>query len=285
MRSVRTRRRTQPWLPGIPKIEVLREDREFGKVCLFKTEAGKNLHKPQLYHANIYDVCLSPTQVKTLFPNGIPRKPLGAGATAKVWVHDKNTIVKITRDPDDVAALLSSQGLSHVVKVHKAYELDNAGRTKKGNPIRVWAIIAEKLQPTTPKYNVWIERGFERVRPMLVNYANQYIKSVGDDRGLLRGFKVPQKFKNVIPTICENIPQTDADNRSCQRFVTELGDTFESLVKRGIVWNDIHSGNIALSRGTWKAIDLGFSDAPFETRVPMLQGLRRFKRFRPLRRR
>lgn len=255
--------------PSPEKPRDLRFDKRFGKTCAYRAPAGYAVKgNPRTEE---YEICLSQTQVKKLFPAGMPDAALGGGATAKVWARGADEVTKVTRDAEDVGALLRAQGLPHVVRVKKVFALDRAGFTSRG-PTQTYGIVAERLEPI-PKdlHYTWIGHAFQKVRKTILMDSVLRL-----DEKNPQAFRLSPESRALLPRSCD-LEYTNADyphRDACKRFMVELGETFEKLTQRGIYWADIHPGNFGMGRdGKWKILDLGLSETPLPAKpLPVLAG-------------
>jgi len=220
-----------------------------------------------------YHVCLTSKQWATLFPRGAGKK-LGCGAFACAWARGENgTVVKITRDRDDVANMIQAQGHARVLKVYEAYALEGAGtsleRKTKGRRVPVYAMVVERVKPFPPA-----SKGILKKLP-LKQMEEDYRK-----RKVPRAkFAVSNATRFKVDAACDAVTQ----KKPCQQLLHELVDTYEDLARQGIVWLDMHPGNLGTDReGRWKILDLGNSLVPVpRPRVTPLQGRRlRLRRVR-----
>jgi hypothetical protein len=246
------------------------------KKCALFTRVGhtnRNIPLP----TGTYDICLSPNQKRVLFGAASPKR-LGCGTFACAWSKGATRVVKITTDPDDVTALLEAQGLSHIVRVHKAYRLSNAALNQEGEKADAWALITERLYEPDDSLKQWINEApimiwadhFERM------YGRRFIQpGKGDKR-----YYLSRELKDEGRTTCEWSDYPD----ECEEFMEELADTVEKLGKRGINWQDAHHENIGVTKpgGTvWKALDLGISGEGRKPKVKALRDARRMLRRLP----
>lgn len=229
--------------------------------CSLRTRLGRRLkHIPE---SGQYDVCLSPTQVQALFHGKNPGPALGCGTFACVWPTSGQRLVKLTRDRDDVTGLEVARGMRHVVKVFDARELPQAGydlRTKRRIP--VYAVTVERLKPLSRPQQKALSRPLERARMAMLHLARKH-------RGQPASFRVePEVQASLATRACKLTP-----GPGCERFTRSFFDTWAELFRRGVVWQDAHTGNVAMDeRGGWKAIDLGYSGTRKRTKIPVLRG-------------
>jgi hypothetical protein len=214
-----------------------------------------------------YRVCLTANQEKRLFQGKRKKqKKLGCGVFACAYTAPGSTkVVKFTRDSEDVAALLKAQKTGVVPKVFAVYRLKQGGRTiPKRDPITfrepppaqdvaVYALVVERLR-TIPIEDQHI---INETLPDIAAVArgamtgNDYCDSRVDENGIVG---------------CDDI---------------ELGvvRAVEKLRAAGIVWGDLHAGNIGYDkRGKLKVLDLGFTQTELKRRIKILAGLGRSSR-------
>jgi len=235
------------------------------KSCAFEREAGRDIQQP--YNTGRYRICLSQTQRDELFGNKRTPKLLGKGAAANAYDVGGGKVVKITRDPDDIAALVAAKGIRHVVKTHKIYELVNAAVDLQDDvyePLRVWAVVAEKLEPLDDDYESLVNR-------VPVDYLVQHYTAARGSAIVPGSYTIGDDMRRRMKSYA-----CDSDNgTACRKFMTEYLDTFQALGRRGVVFQDAHPGNFAQTRaGKWKIIDLGLSDTQMAPpSLPRLEGV------------
>jgi hypothetical protein len=247
-------------------------DEQFGKECAIRLQAGRDLAFSE-FETGKYDLCLSHSQARTLFPHRGDGKEIGRGAAAVVFTRGANAVVKITRDPDDVSALQLGQGLPHVAKIGRVFRLVNAARdADTGRFIPIYAVVVERVRkPTIRKLGSWAsERG---PMPFLRNVMKH--EAAAWD-GPNRDFRLSPEGQVAIRSACEDYGPNYPHLQACTRFATSFAKTWRDLYRRGVYWADVHKGNVGEdARGVWKAIDLGFSDTKQIPRAVDLRGLAR----------
>jgi hypothetical protein len=234
---------------------------------------------PNLPTGGPWMLCLSPTQKAKLFPHGggpgpnlieQPNKPLGCGVFACVW-PDNGDVVKITNDPEDIAALEKAQGNPRVVKLREAFRLNKAGTSMMGKSIPVYAARVERLEPLPEEYARWNRRFTTSAdgrtpslaRRLLINQAVVHVNAG-------QPYIIDDDLKELaVATACS--AEATIENRfgltglqeKCTRFTQEFLETFQDLLRKGILWGDHHYRNMAMDpkTGHWKIIDLGQSEA------------------------
>lgn len=244
--------------------------------CAYTLTLGKRHFK---YAPSAYKVCITPTQAKKLFGTTVKPKPIGCGVFACAFEHsDPDKIVKITRDPSDVAGLLQGQGLAQVPKVYDSHELSTRPwwvtprrRTERYQqwpdaPEGPFAVVVEKLHTLhgTEK-SLWNKR-ISRMRLFKNGAEWAAIKARQENKPA----PPPPTIGDMAKAVCPKAPAREA--KSCQLRVRELNKMSEDLKAIGVEWTDLHAGNIgADAKGRWKALDLGASTTPLETQLPVLE--------------
>lgn len=251
------------------KVGVETYDEDLDKVCMLQTPAGRDLGRHE-ENTGRYRICLSKTQYKRLFGNSKPVF-LGKGAAAVAWAKGDNRVIKITRDPDDIAALVAAKGMKHVVKAYKIYELQNAGVNLQNGmdpePLRLWAVVAERLNPVDEELR-------EIIYQIPSRRLSDHYAAVRDADGAENYTIGPKLRRELTAYACNDAPSLGRETR-CWRFIPRFLETFEKLGRRGILFLDTHDGNFAqTAKGDWKIIDLGISDTRMPPPVlPILAGI------------
>jgi hypothetical protein len=226
--------------------------------CAFKAAMGRKLK--WLPTSKRYIVCLSPSQRKALFGERTPEK-LGCGAFACAWATDKAYVTKITRDATDVAGMLRAQGLLQVAEVKHAWELSRAAYDERGKaiPDQTWAMRVERLRPLNQDEK-------NRLGPRLRAVGDAFDKVAQGYRGPKASFRIPQKTLERLNKSCRD--------KKCTRFLLDVAEAYTELYRRGILWRDMHTGNIGIARdGRWKILELGArSGVCLRRKLPVLQG-------------
>jgi len=279
------------WTANVPSktLAVPWVDAPAPRMCAARAVLGANKdwlqpihYKGRAVYAKTYEICLTAAQAKRLFADGKPvTKQYGGtggvapGTYAGVWKRGDKDILKITKDAEDVGALLLTGGLRHVRRVSKAYELIGAGRDlDDGEETPVFAIISEDVQPINHakdpeirKYVPWMRRWwsgmFEPPGPMqrLIVYAKDYI---ANGRPVTQ-FSIPRNIRTQFYSACQWAPGTDASEDDCRKFSREFMDTWTKMARKGVLAWDMHEGNLGVSignrtkAGTWMIIDAGLS--------------------------
>ena len=229
---------------------------------------------------------------------------LGCGlfGCAYPMAKDPSKVVKITRDAEDVAALLKVKGKGLTPTVYSVKEL------KLKKPItpsreKVKAFVMEKWTKDskgnvkTPGSNWWVfgpkgttHRAFvlevEKVYPLSAEQS-EFLAA----QETMMHFIRLQKCKNKDPKSCKFVPVAmpgalvDAKAicefafkgpkvTRCKRFVTEGIHLKEKLFKQGIAWHDTHGGNWGVRKnGKLVALDIGLTGLPLKKKLKMLAGL------------
>jgi len=239
-----------------------------------------------------YKTCITPTQAKKLFGTTTRPRPLGCGVFACVFEHtDPRKIVKITRDPSDVAGLLQGQGLAQVPKVYASHKLvgrpwwttprvkTESWQTWPDRP-EAFALVIEKLRVFSgAEKSKWAKRIF-RLRH-LQKQADEKCKSAASGATTIpllpEGRKTCAKLGrsgDLAKAVCPKNPRAEA--KDCYTHMMQLIAIRAALAKRGIDWTDVHAGNIGVDKnGRWKVLDLGASTTRLTVEPPELAGRRR----------
>jgi hypothetical protein len=238
--------------------------------CAMTAEAGRDVGPG----SGPYRICLSRNQVRTLFRQPsmdraeADRRRLGCGSWACVWDRSDGTVVKVTRDPEDVAAFQAVKGLPHVVKAYEFFSLPGCCEDEKTKKqVKAWAMVLEKVNPIPPKYEDWIKHKFCRARLSLrLDVARQKSQKTPKEK-----FKVSRMTRDKIKNACTEVES--GDQAACNAFGKSLMTTFERMYHRGVDWIDMNENNIGMdNRGRWAALDLGMSDVPLSQRPIVLLG-------------
>ncbi len=194
------------------------------------------------YKFGEYRVCLSPNQKKVLF-KGKKGKKLGCGVFACAYGTTSRTkVVKLTRDSEDVAALLEAQKLEPdvVPKVYETYKLRDGGHainTDEETP--VYALVVERLKQIPPAERVQLDDEL----PMIPDVVGGY----------------------------ESIDNYCAFN---SKIACDTAKAAIKLKDAGIKWEDVHSGNIGIDKkGNIKVLDLGVTGTQLKEQPKILAGL------------
>jgi hypothetical protein len=224
-------------------------------ICAYALRLGKRFPKMS---PSAYKVCITPTQAEALFGTTRPPKAIGCGVFACAFEHPSDgKVVKITRDPSDVAGLERGQGL----QVPKLY----ASRTLKGTP--KWVTPRPpKAGDRWPKHPTAYALTLERLRPLPEPAKTQWNQRIDYMRVLLAATPPPRTVGELARAVC--VPSDDA---TCELRIRELNKISADLRARGIEWADIHAGNIGIDKnGRWKALDLGASPTKLRVQPPQL---------------
>lgn len=222
--------------------------------CLILGNDHKN------YKFGPYQACLTENQEAVLFRGKRNFHKLGCGVFACAFEGPtSDTIVKLTRDSEDVAALIAAQGSGVVPKVYEVYELKQRGRAVKNNAeTPVFAMIIERLKPVPEKDQVLIDRALSII-----------YDSVSDPnaRGSLTN-------REIADHIRQDTDCTPIECKRIEKVARETRDAINVLRERDIYWYDIHAGNIAYDEnGRVKVIDLGVTGTQLKQRPTILAGL------------
>jgi len=178
--------------------------------------------------------------------------------------------VKITRDSEDVAAMLKAQKTGVVAKVYAVYKLKQGGRTmpvadeitrRKDEPRHVdaYALVVQKLRTPPGAEAEAINEDLYRLRDA--------VDSVNHDRKEL-------SIKNVCPRAASYVDESEAGPiDGCTETQALVLDAIGKLKKAGIEWSDFHAGNIGYDKaGRLKVLDLGVSKTKLEHEPEVLEG-------------
>lgn len=225
--------------------------------CAYALRIGKRF--PKLSPSG-YKVCVTPTQAKTLF--GTERKPkvLGCGVFACAYEHpsDSTKVVKITRDPSDVAGLEQGQGL----QVPKLF----ASRQLRGKPKWITPRVPTS-NDSWPRQPAVYALTLERLQPLSPTEIRMWNRRIHFMKRLLKTDPTISKIGELAKSVCATAP----DAQKCELRIRELNKISSDLRNRGIEWADIHAGNIGVDMdGRWKAIDLGASPTVLKRKPPLL---------------
>jgi hypothetical protein len=248
------------WYAGLVAPQAPRDKCRAGGVLGVKN--------PRIKGSGPYAVCLNDRQAEDIFgPSGRPKRKLGSGTFASAYETDAGRVVKITKDRDDVDALVGGQGISRVAKVYRHIELGKAGKdVRTGKPVPVYALEVEKLGAVSPKAERLLSRPLEMTRVTLLRDLHRTL-------GGPETYAVPQEMKHAMINRACGRMRNEVDRSACSRFVGDYTDAFVALAHRGIVWQDSHFGNIGVDSGNrWKALDLGYSRMKKHVAVPTLNG-------------
>lgn len=225
--------------------------------CAYALRIGKRFPK---LSPSAYKICVTPTQAKTLFGTTDRPKALGCGVFACAYEHpsDPTKIVKITRDPSDVAGLERGQGLQ-VPKLYASRKLRGKPKWTTPRPAAsgdewpehptAYALTLERLQPLTGAEKARWDRRIHFMK--LLQTTAPRITRIGE----------------LAQLACKS----DDNPQECQLRVRELNKIAADLLTRGVEWKDIHAGNIGVdANGRWKAIDLGASPTKLRRELPEL---------------
>jgi len=199
-----------------------------------------------------YRACLTNNQKRVLFKNRKGKK-LGCGVFACAYgTSSPNKIVKFTRDPEDVAALLETQETGAVPEVYETYKLKEPGHAiKSGKKTPVYALVIERLKTFTSEKRSEIDAEFWGPA---AGRSGNLVKRVLDE--------VAVGEAPSISKACRAI--RDYEGESCGMITQKTAEAVEKLRTAHVdvsgVLNDLHAGNIGLDKdGNVKILDLGFT--------------------------
>jgi hypothetical protein len=249
--------------------------------CLYFVKPGK----AHGYHrGGKYSVCITPKQHAELFgAKALPvaPTPLGCGVFACAYpTADPGKVVKITRDPTDVAALQAAQGVPGVPRLFRAYKLASYARwlsTEKPRDPYSYNPYAPPPRPQRPEpFGLVVER----FKTLGAPERKRWARRLGCFQRQLSG----NMDKRTTVTACCPI-KPKAERFACLRGGVQLHDTYAGLRELGIELKDIHAGNVGRdARGRWGVIDLGRATGTGGPDVPDLAGARRGRKRRKRRR-
>lgn len=204
------------------------------------------------------EVCLTPTQMQTLFKSQRPTE-IACGTRACVFKPKgaRTRLVKLTVDESDVGSLLDLQKSNLVPKVYRAFKLrgttfqpiDPTRRSSAANytydRANVYAIEVERLQTFEEKMAPY-KAACDRYQADPSANA-QYIANC-------RGYAAAE-----------------------EAITDQMGKLRQELeAKHGFRWSDDHVGNIGFDKtGRMKMIDAGYSAKPAPANLPQLEGRKR----------
>lgn len=238
-----------------------------------------------------YKACLTENQAKTIFGDDPENAELlGCGSFACAWAPKgkPERAVKITVDPDDVAAMERAQGLRHVAKIDRTWELLGAS---PGGAVRpLYAMSMERLDPPTEEEGFLLEHVFGNY---ITAADHDFYRYYGTHEGDLDGepeYTLDPDLVDGVRMECEAWSEAYSFSPSeldrCERFGEGLVETLTDLGRRGINWRDAHAGNIGVDPNTddWKILDLGLSASGTPPKAEMLRSPASAKRPRRPRR-
>ncbi len=224
-------------------------------------------------------------------------KPLGCGffgcAYEKTGSSDR--VIKITRDREDVAAMLKVKGKGLTPKLYSVSEL-RLKKPLKPNPagIKEWQESGKRKRiQLAPNVDWALKRGgkqrafvldVERVNP-LTPQQRQFIPLVNDlqyfaiDRRCPPGKKCKPR-QIVFPgaeanagALCQLVYK-GSTAKQCSKFVAEGIRIKKGLVENGIIWHDAHANNWGVTKsGKIVALDIGLTSLPLKKKLKVLAGL------------
>jgi len=218
--------------------------------------------------------CITPRQIARAFgpkhtgarelPSGVSLdlRPIGCGTRACVYETDDPTrVVKLTSDETDAAALLQARGLRHVARLDRVGVIHGAGR----HGHNLYALTVERLQRVPRYMEDWID-------DVHGAYANRLCN--GDQAQAREGL--------------QELRRMSAGNPERRRFYAEAIRTWHQLQRRGVTYCDLSPDNVGVdANGTWKILDLGYTDPPrsaLRHEAQAFDGAQRARRVRPSRR-
>ena len=250
------------------------------------------------------EVCLTPTQMQTLFKGQRPTE-IACGTRACVFKPKgaRTRLVKLTVDESDVGSLLDLQKSNLVPKVYRAFKLrgttfqpiDPARRSSAANytydGASVYAIEVERLQTFEEKLaplKAACEK-FERAAHDVSEDLKKHLRVVDvtatvfeapSDEAIRRA-GVPAALAPQVKVQREALREYERCREryyAAEAAVTDqMGKLKQALdTKHGFYWSDDHVGNIGFDKtGRMKMIDAGFSAKPAPADLPQLDGRKR----------
>ena len=211
-------------------------------------------HPNPLFRFGKYRVCLTENQKHVLFKRGKGKK-LGCGVFACAYGVSPTRVVKFTRDPEDVAALLEAQPLGVVPKVHAVYRLKEPGESLDyGTETPVYALEVERLKPF---------QGEERALVDSEIYKAPDMVSIVEKGGY-----------DSIADVCRAM--REEGDGECGPITEQTAEAMLKLREAGIDWTDVHAGNIGLDKhGKVKILDLGVTGTQLKQQPKILEGAKR----------
>lgn len=217
-------------------------------------------------YGGAYRVCLTANQEQKLFDNKRTKlRKLGCGVFACAYeAPTPNRVIKLTRDPEDVAALLKAQKTGVVAEVYSVFKLAQGGRTDKftdpmtmrtiePHPVDVYAMEVERLRPVP-----------------------------ADEREIVQNelFQLQDALDNApLDKACQQVAKMNARNGEpggCTQAQKDVLAAIRKLAKLGIKWSDFHTGNFGYNRnGKFRVLDLGVSKTKLEHEPEILAGIQR----------
>jgi hypothetical protein len=232
-------------------------------------------------------------------------RPLGCGVFGCAFISAKNEdrVIKVTRDREDVAALLKLRKSGLTPKLYSAKEL------KLKKPLEPSVELIKKYYDDMQKYDEvkqdppgldwWVlhrggkQRAFvlemERVFP-LSDEQRQFLYDLYSAPHAVPLEECPphSKCKNLIkmPGALNNAKafctaRYEGSKRSrCKKFMQVGLKVKNGLLKNGIYWIDSHAGNWGMTRrGKLVALDIGLTNMPLKRKLKMLSGMGKLKMF------
>lgn len=240
-------------------------------------------------------VCMTPNQYYELFNTRPIDGALGCGTFGCAWPDpiDPQSVVKMTYDGTDVDGLLLAKqhDLPDVVRVKQAWKLRQPGRRVIG------VAYDKKRQPAALRYGagapVWAMR-VERVRGLTADekkifngltirqgLANWLIALTRAWKGPTTKFELPKDAGASIEYMCRlqaaDDDWTPSEAKQCHQVGANVATMFRRLVRNGILWSDMHGGNVGVdAKGRLKVVDLGLAATALKPEAPpVLDGAKR----------
>ncbi len=211
-------------------------------------------------------------------------EPIGCGLFGCAYpkAGDKSRVIKVTRDSEDVAAVLKADKTGLIPKVFALQKLKlkdapkpspkkireyQAARTAKGRPTKDFtSFLMREKKPAVFVLEV------ERVKPLTKEQktfiaVNDYVDAL----------KLPRaKFIKSSDKICK-IEFTGQKVKKCKDFAKRIYTVKKGLLDVGVPWTDAHPNNWGITKdGRLVALDIGLTSLPLKKKLKVLAGLGMF---------
>jgi hypothetical protein len=215
---------------------------------------------------------------------------------------DPSRVIKITRDPSDVAALLKVKGKGLTPHVYDVKEL-KLKKTLTPSKEKLKALFAKEreelndpglktpgsdwrfLAPMDKKHRAFV-LDVEKVYP-LSNEQADFLDAQEQFMHFINMKKCGDKDLKKCPFVPVRMPGTLANAKAvcsfvykgakatrCRKFVTRGIVLKEKLLKNGVAWRDSHAGNWGVTKnGKLVALDIGLASVPLKKKLKMLAGI------------
>lgn len=252
------------------RVRDAQEDRETHERCVRVGTLSPDYTGQSMSSRPGYRYCMSKSQWAKLQP-GVR---LGCGSFGCAYERPDGTVLKVTTDPSDIAALKAGQGHKRIVRMDEAYRLTpryQKGEAPSDEPLFYAAVVQRVDRQRVPGPVQCFIHG-ARTHKHLLREAYEGSMYKGN-----RQYRVPPVFKREFTDgVCKS-RKGGSEYKPCVAFARDVIRVHEHLGKRGFNFFDVHPGNIGVdAKGTWKFLDVGYSSdtkRPKGTRV--LAGARR----------